>query len=168
MSHVIERRMTARIEGDFVVFLIGMRINKPWRVHKWLPVAIAMPRMLKELEAHPESGLLGYELNMLSTVQYWRSFEHLENYARNPNQEHFPAWVAFNRANARTRGDVGIWHETFLVRAGEYEAVYSGVPARGLGKASRLVAADGGLKFARERLRGEILPFEPQLDPRDA
>ena len=28
MSHVITQRMTARIEGDFVVFLIGMRINR--------------------------------------------------------------------------------------------------------------------------------------------
>jgi hypothetical protein len=24
--------MVAQIEGDFVVFLIGMRINKPWNV----------------------------------------------------------------------------------------------------------------------------------------
>ena len=33
----------------------------------------------------------------------------------------------------------GIWHETFLVRDGEYEAVYGNTPARGLGKATRLV-----------------------------
>ncbi len=25
-------RLTANLEGDFVVFLIGMRINRPWRV----------------------------------------------------------------------------------------------------------------------------------------
>ena len=31
MSNVIPQRMTARVEGDFVVFLIGMRINKPGR-----------------------------------------------------------------------------------------------------------------------------------------
>jgi hypothetical protein len=30
--------MAAQIEGDFVVFLIGMRIDKPWKLHKWLPV----------------------------------------------------------------------------------------------------------------------------------
>ncbi len=60
MAQVIPSRMTAEIEGDFVVFLIGMRINKPWMIHKWLPVFLAMPRMLKELEAHPESGFLGH------------------------------------------------------------------------------------------------------------
>ncbi|OFA03606.1 monooxygenase family protein [Duganella sp. HH101] len=34
-------RLTAEVEGDFVVFLIGMRINKPWKIHKWLPVVLA-------------------------------------------------------------------------------------------------------------------------------
>ena len=52
---IIAERMAARIEGDFVVFLIGARINKPWKIHKWLPVALAMPRMMKELEALPKS-----------------------------------------------------------------------------------------------------------------
>ena len=41
---VINRRMAAQIEGDFVVFMIGMRINRPWRVWSWLPVFLAMPR----------------------------------------------------------------------------------------------------------------------------
>ena len=42
-------RLTAAIEGDFVVFLIGMRINRPLKAHKWLPVIRAMPRMIEEL-----------------------------------------------------------------------------------------------------------------------
>ena len=29
---IIPQRMTAEVDGDFVVFLIGMRINKPWKV----------------------------------------------------------------------------------------------------------------------------------------
>lgn len=49
------------MQGEFVVFLIGMRINKPWKVHKWLPVAMAMPRMLKQLQSDPKLGLLHYE-----------------------------------------------------------------------------------------------------------
>ena len=53
MAQVIDKRVTAEIEGDFVVFLIGMRINKLWKVRKWLPVFVAMPRMLRELEARP-------------------------------------------------------------------------------------------------------------------
>ena len=51
MATVEPRRMTADIEGDFVVFLIGMRINQPLRLNLWLPVFQAMPGMLAELSA---------------------------------------------------------------------------------------------------------------------
>ena len=156
MAKVIADRMAAEIEGDFVVFLIGMRINKPWKIGTWLPLARAMPRMLKELDAgDPEvTGFLGHSgLSMSSMTQYWRSFDHLEAYARSESAEHWPAWVAFNRALKGRRGDVGIWHETYLVRAGDYEAVYSGMPPTGLGKVARLVPATGNREAARQRLR---------------
>ena len=39
MSRIIQQRMAAQIDGDFVVFLIGMRVNRPLKVWKWLPVA---------------------------------------------------------------------------------------------------------------------------------
>lgn len=152
MASSVPRRVTARIEGDFVVFLIGMRINKPWKIHKWLPVARAMPRMIRELEAHPESGFLGHIMSSRVIVQYWRSFEHLEAYARDPDQLHWPAWTEFNRRVGGSRGDVGIWHETYKVRAGEYECVYSGMPPFGLARASRLADAVGLLESARGRL----------------
>lgn len=43
-SGTIQRdRLPARVDSDqFVVFLIGMRINRPWKVHKWVPVAHVM------------------------------------------------------------------------------------------------------------------------------
>lgn len=55
-------RLTAHLEGEFVVFLIGMRVNRPWKIHQWLPVVRAMPRIIKELSSNPDSGLLGYEM----------------------------------------------------------------------------------------------------------
>src|SRR5688572_16282041 len=153
MTKVIPQRMTAQIEGDFVVFLIGMRINKPWKLHKWLPVFFAMPRMLKELERRPESGFLGAVFGPKVIVQYWRSFEHLETYARSRDGLHWPAWVAFNKRMANSRADVGIWHETYLVRAHEYEAIYSGMPPFGLGKIGKLVPATGQRDTARGRVQ---------------
>jgi hypothetical protein len=152
MPEIIPKRMAAHFDGDFVVFLIGMRINKPWKIHKWLPVFLGMPRMLKELKQQPESGFLGSISGGLLVVQYWRSFEHLEAYARNQDQQHWPAWVAFNKRTAKSRGDVGIWHETYKIRAGEYEAIYSGMPAYGLGSIGKLLAATGRSEFARGRL----------------
>jgi hypothetical protein len=41
MNRIVKERVTARIDGEIVVFLIGMRINRFWKVHKWWPVAAA-------------------------------------------------------------------------------------------------------------------------------
>jgi hypothetical protein len=153
--------MSAEIEGDFVVFVIGMRINKLWKLHKWLPVFSAMPRMLKELEKQPESGFLGSVSGALLIVQYWRSFAHLEAYARSQDHQHLPAWVAFNKRMRESRGDVGIWHETYLVRAGEYEAIYSGMPPWGLGRVGALVPASGRKEAARDRLGNHAAGVPP-------
>jgi hypothetical protein len=163
---VIDRRVTAEIEGDFVVFLIGMRINrlrKPW---KWGPIMAAMPRMLRELEQHPEAGCLGVR-NLLAgprspvVVQYWRSFEHLEAYARSHDAEHWPAWVRFNK-RVGSSGDVGIWHETYLVSAGRYECLYNNMPPVGLGAVTKLVPAAGRKAAAASRagVRDESYPAE--------
>ena len=64
-------------------------------------------------------------------MQYWRSFEDLERYARSSGAHHLPAWRRFNQ-RVRDSGDVGIWHETYRVRAGEYEAIYGNMPRVGL------------------------------------
>ena len=158
MSAIIPSRMTVEMDGDFVVFLIGMRINKPWKIHKWLPVFLAMPRMLDELKRQPDSGFLGHTMSMRVIVQYWRSFAHLEKYARSQDGRHWPAWVDFNRRVGSSRGDVGIWHETYQVRAGEYEAIYSGMPAFGLGRVGRLVPTAGKQESARGRMEKEAQP----------
>jgi hypothetical protein len=79
VNRIVADRMAARIEGEFVVFLIGMRINRPWKLHKWWPVFTAMPKMLRELEAAgPEVGFLGHTgLSLRVIAQYWRSFDQL-------------------------------------------------------------------------------------------
>ena len=78
-------RYTTQIEGPFVVFLIGMRINRFLAINKWLPVARSMPPMLQELAANKESGFLHAEFAIqwpgVTTIQYWRNFEALHAYA---------------------------------------------------------------------------------------
>ena len=147
-------RLTATLDGDFVVFLIGMRINSPLKIHKWLPVARAMPRMIKELYRKPELGFLHAESWFSRTiviVQYWRSMEQLLSYAKSRESEHLPAWQAFNKA-VGTDGTVGIWHETYAASPGSYENVYVNMPPFGLGKAGTLQAASGGRQSAAGRL----------------
>jgi hypothetical protein len=154
MTEIIPNRITGRIDGDFVLFLIGMSINKIWKPHKWLPVLLAMPKMLKELEGAPAHvGFLGHNgLGGKPIVQYWRSFDHLERYARDRTASHWPAWVEFNRRMKETRGDVGIWHETYKIRAGEYEAIYSGMPPHGLGRIGIPSSLSESTDSARQRL----------------
>ena len=156
MATVIDKRMSVEMEGEFVVFLIGMRINKIWKIHKWLPVLFAMPRMIKELEAHPESGFMGHTGMGKVMVQYWHTFEQLEYYARHHDKEHWPAWVKFNEKLGRSRGDVGIWHETYLIKRGQYETIYSGMPPFGLGKVGKLVPASGMRERASDRMMVEV------------
>ncbi len=141
-----KKRMTASVDGDFVVFLIGMRINNPLQVSKWLPVAKAMPRMIKELYRQPELGFIHAETWFARTViqiQYWRSMEQLLAYAKNKDAQHLPAWRSFNKA-VGTDGSVGIWHETYAVSPGTYENIYVNMPPFGLGKAGSMQSATGG------------------------
>jgi hypothetical protein len=151
MAKTINQRMTVKMEGDFVVFIIGMRINRWWKFHKWLPMVLAMPKMLKELLHKPESGFLGAEVGLAAIVQYWKSFEHLEAYAKDRNGLHYPAWKAFD-TKVKSNGDVGIWHETFKVRQGEYECIYNNMPKHGLGKIGELVPATGRKENAAGRM----------------
>jgi hypothetical protein len=113
---------------------------------------LAMPRMVRELEQHPESGCLGTVMSFGVIVQYCRSFEHLEAWSRDHDKSHWRQWVAFNERIGRSRGDVGIWHETYRIRAGECECIYSGMPSYGLAKASATVDVTGALDSARGRI----------------
>ena len=151
-------RMTAAVDGDIVLFLIGMRLNQPWAVHKWLPVARAMPRMLRELYQNPGLGFVSHEMwfsRTLILVQYWRSLDQLMAYASAREAEHLPAWQAFNRA-VGTDGSVGIWHETYLSKVGAFESVYANMPPFGLGKVGPLVEAKGPYRSASQRLAAGV------------
>ena len=152
---ILPGRYAATIDSDFVVFLIGMRVNRPWKLHKWLPVLLAMRPMIRELRADPASGFLGATHGLLAAgpavVQYWRSFNDLERYARRQDARHLPAWRRFNQ-HVRDSGDVGIWHETYSVRAGEYEAGYANMPRVGLAAASGHMHVGSTNSTAAQRL----------------
>ena len=85
-------------------------------------------------------------------VQYWRSFEALEAYARSADRQHRPAWAWFNR-RLGSNGDIGIWHETYLIQPGAYENVYNNMPPHGLGVAGALRDAVGARQEARQRVK---------------
>ena len=155
MNDIFAARYTARVEKPVVLFLIGMRFNNLLAVRKWLPVVLAMPRMLAELSKRPDSGLLFYRSYVSGRVvlvqEYWENFDKLLAYAHDRAGQHFPAWAAFNRAIG-SDGSVGIWHETYLVEPGKSECVYVNMPRFGLAAAAAHVKAEGSLAAAKDRM----------------
>ena len=155
---VIPGRMTAHLDGEFVVFLIGMRINKPWKVHKWWPVFVAMPRMIRRL-SQEDLGMLSYHVALRPSgpilVQYWRSAEELQRFARDSLLPHLAAWRMFNRWVGFT-GDVGFWHETYVVQPGGYETVYGNMPRFGLATAGQHLPVARKGESAASRLHADV------------
>jgi len=156
MAKIFPGRFTADTDDPFVVFIIGMRINKPLAFSKWVPTALAMGPMLRSLAKDPESGCLGGEPFLypggIGLIQYWRSAEDLERFARSPQEPHLKAWQRFNKAVGKG-GSVGIWHETYQVAAGAYEAIYANMPCFGLSAATSHAPVGKRGDTARERLR---------------
>lgn len=158
---VMPGRFTAQTDEPFVVFLIGLRVNKFWNFGQWTPVAQAMAPMLETLYQHPEKGFLGgesfFRLFPLTTilVSYWRSFEDLENFARSPSEPHLKAWQSFSKS-VGSDGTVGIWHETYKIAPGNYEVVYGNMPMFGLAAATNHVPVTSRREKASQRLAQEV------------
>ncbi|MFJ7970731.1 DUF4188 domain-containing protein [Psychrobacillus sp. NPDC096389] len=147
-------RYTVDNTEDIVVFIIGMRVNKRFAIHKWLPVFSSMPGMIKELYMNKEElGFLSMEsyfgLRTTAMIQYWRSTEDLLTYAK--NEKHLKAWKNFNQ-KVNNNDAVGIYHETFQIKKGNYESIYANMPHYGLGKALNHIPVSVELNSARKRL----------------
>jgi hypothetical protein len=159
MNKVVAGRMTADVEGDFVVFLIGMRFNRPWHLIGNMYVFTAMPRMLRYLKQRPELGLMHAMLVFGAggpmVIQYWRSAEQLEEFARNAGQPHHKAWKMWNKLIGYNSPKVGIWHESYQVKAGNYECLYGNMPRFGLAKAGEQVPVGQKGETAAQR-RGAV------------
>ncbi len=154
---IVRDRTTAPTDGKpFVVFLIGMRVNRLWAFPKWFWVASAMPPMIKELYQHPELGFLAGEVLInwrgVTTLQYWRSVEDLQAYANARDREHFPAWTEFYRRIGRD-GSVGIWHETYRIDPGAVETIYVNMPAWGLSRAFGREPVSAARHTAKQRMQ---------------
>jgi hypothetical protein len=161
MATIYPGRFTSKLEGPFVVFLIGFRINKLLAINKWLPVARSMGPMLNELYANPELGFLGAQASVywpgVSMTQYWRSFDHLIAYAQARDAAHLPAWKAFNE-RVGSDGTVGIWHETYQIASGQAETIYANMPRFGLATAGSWEPATGHLRDAATRMQPPASP----------
>ena len=114
--------------------------------------------MMAELRRRPDLGFKGGHVWFGRTVillQYWQSFEALVRYARQPDLAHLPAWGRF-RKSVGNSGDVGIWHETYVISEGQYENIYHNMPPFGLGRVGRLLEATGQRESASKRIHADL------------
>lgn len=155
MTQVFPGRFTARAPGDATaLFLIGLRINTLRGLTKAGPVITAMPRMLKFLSEHPDSGLLGFHSWFGRTtvlLSYWRTAADVQRFASDPNAPHAAAWREFNK-KIGAGPDLGVWHELYTVRPGDYEGTYVNMPAFGLAAAGQHLAITDGLRTSKQRM----------------
>lgn len=164
-------RNTARRDEPFVVFMMGVRVNRLLAFWRWLPVLLSLRSMVREMSDSPEVGYLGgqtlYSWRTVTLVQYWESYEALERYARCPGRGHLPEWQKFNR---KVRGSkvVGLWHEAYTVGSAEYEAIYTNVPVCGLARATVHMPAIGGRETKRRRTIRERIASVIQTGEKEA
>ena len=147
-------RYTVIPNASVTVFLIGLHINKWYKIHKWLPVLLAMPPMLRELSKDKTLGCLSFEMLFkyrgVMIVQYWESNEKLLSYSKMP--VHLKAWRRFMK-ELKQNDAVGFYHETYNVDANQYENIYINMPDFGLGKAKKNKKVTKATHTAKQRLR---------------
>ena len=151
-------RFTTERDQDLVVFLIGMRVNRPAAVRQWLPVLASMPPMVRELQADPGSGFLGASSwlggRQVMLVQYWDSYEQLVAYATDTGKKHRPAWNKFNQRREAAAQAVGVFHETYVVAPDRMETIYAAMQPILLGQAIGAAPVSRSRNSSRERIRG--------------
>ena len=141
-----------------VVFGIGMRINRPWAVHRWLKPTINTVRNWWYVQHHRPDGYLNGYLYVyafgVGMTQYWRDFDALEAYSHATTQPHVVAWRQLARL---TKSDqtFGYWHETYVVTPENSETIYGSMPRFGLAAAGEHVPVVTASNTARGRLNGE-------------
>lgn len=116
MGAINTERMAAETDGDFVIYVNGMRLNKLRAVHRWLIAGRKLAAMFDRLAADPDSGFLGYQpafmgLRTGAAIQYWRSLDDLLRFAHDGADLHVPAWTWYDEA-VDDGGGVGFWART--------------------------------------------------------
>lgn len=150
---VLDGRWTVDVDDEqFVVFIIGAKVRNPIRALRALPLLGEMNKMLADLSKHPDKGLLAYQRHggpFGVIVQYWRSFDALEAFARDADDRHAQVWRQWFRKLQHQNTAVGIWHETYTVTS--CEAIYQNMPVMGLGKVGHVRPVNKRTESARER-----------------
>ena len=158
MAKVHPGRYTARVDRPLVVFAIGMRLNRPSAIHRWLRPMMNTVRMWRHVQRRRPARYLGGYLFVywcgIGMIQYWEDIDHLVAFSHDDTQPHLAAW---RQLAALTRVDhtFGYWHETYRVTPGTSEAIYGSMPIFGLAAASIHEPIRSATESAQQRLASD-------------
>ncbi len=93
-------------------------------------------------------GLLADQRHFV-ILQYWASFGQLEAWSHRPPHSD---WWKLAVERMRTKGDFGIYHETYLVPRAGVESIYLNCPPTGLASFGTSGEAVGKMTTSRDRL----------------
>src|SRR5262249_20530396 len=139
--------------AELCVVRLGLQVRKASALFYARRLGRAIEKSAKEAIAG-ETGLLRSERfamgwNHFGVLQYWRSFDDLEAWSRRPPHSE---WWREAVGRMRARGDVGIYHEAYLVPRGQVETIYMNCQPVGLAAFGALGEPVGPLTTGRDRL----------------
>ncbi|GJJ06668.1 hypothetical protein Clacol_000863 [Clathrus columnatus] len=156
-----------RPEPKLALMLIGSRCySKMGSLElEYKNMGDVITQMVDELRAAPpedDTGFLSSEnymhakdvtgnCNMI--VLYWRSYQHIWQFAHKRDGAHYPAWdryMKLQRESHRLGTEIGIWHEIYEIS--NAEGIYHNMPRMGLGDMWDAVKTENGSTVYRNSL----------------
>jgi hypothetical protein len=134
-------------------------IRLGFQVHRWTALAYAS-RLAKAIDRSASeaiaagAGLLRSERfafgwRHFGVLQYWRSFDDLEQWGRKPPHSD---WWRGAVERGRMKDDFGLYHEVFLVPRAAVESIYLNSEPVGLSAFGTLGEPTGPMTTSRDRL----------------
>ena len=150
------QRFVARLPdslAELCLIRVGLQVRRAsaWafarRLRRAIDRASADPSMAGAGLLHSERFAVDWR--HFGVLQYWNGFDALDAWAR---REPHADWWRRAVERSRTRGDFGIYHETFLVPRDALESIYVDCRPVGLAAFGILDEPTGPLTTARDRL----------------
>src|SRR5947209_2002630 len=155
-TKLYDGRWTGQCDRDYVLFICGARLNRPWKVRPLFRAVLYAYKMRTWLLRNPQHGMIHAERGIVHgcpvVISYWRSFDELEAFSRDSNLLHVPAWKWYMSTVHKT-GDFGFWHEMYQVHAAESSGIYAHMPRVGVARIGQHAAITRGTQTAAERMR---------------
>ena len=129
-------------------------VARRWMAVPWIHSTSQATTRWSNQPGAKEAGLLHSDMftagwKHVCILQYWRDFESVHAWSHMP--PHSEWWRGIN-ARIRSRQDVGVYHETFLVPRERYESIFIQCPRIGVSAFGNLAPPTGRATTSRDRL----------------